>query len=198
MMAEESRNSTEGILFVICGPSGVGKSTLRRQLIEHHDLAFSISATTRDPRPDEIDGVDYEFISKIEFEQRIARNQFIEWANVFDQLYGTPIKQLLDHVNAGQDVVLEIDVQGAQQIQQKKDEFNISVHFIFIAPPSLEELQERLINRRTNNPQDIDLRIREAEREISQADAFDRVVVNSEIETALAEIVKFIESVRRS
>lgn len=195
-MAQENSRSKRGHLFIISGPSGVGKSTLRQALVKDHNLAYSVSATTRAPREGEVDGVDYEFLSTEEFEKRIESGHFIEWAKVFDQYYGTPIEQVHAHVEAGRDVILEIDVQGAQQIQAKQAQLGIPAYFVFIMPPSLTELEKRLVERGTNAGPDLKLRLREAESEMEQSKTFDLVVVNEDLECALREIVAFVNSAR--
>jgi len=186
----------KGYLYVISGPSGAGKSTLRELLLRQLNLTYSISATTRPPRNNERDGVDYLFMSEDLFQTKIAEGEFLEWAKVFDQYYGTPLKPLMEHINSGRDVLLEIDVQGAAQIRERLKEIDLEGHFIFIAPPSLDVLKTRLSARGTETPESIELRLDEAEIEMAQSRNYDVVIVNDEIDSALKQIVEFIESTK--
>jgi len=146
----------KGILFVISGPSGVGKGTLKDRLLARQEgIEYSISATTRPMRDGEINGVHYFFLAKPEFERMIASGDFLEWAVVYDNYYGTPRRFVLDNLNQGKDVLLEIDIQGARQI---RDRYPEGV-FIFIAPPSLTELAKRLELRGKDSPEVIRQRL---------------------------------------
>ena len=154
---------SKGILFVLSGPSGAGKGTLRRRLFERvPDLAYSVSCTTRQPRPGETDGVDYRFLSEEDFRERISRGDFLEWARVHDHFYGTRAEDVREILDRGRDVVLEIDVQGALQVKRLIPE----AVTLFIAPPSVEELERRLSRRNTEAPEERRLRLRNAREEL--------------------------------
>ncbi|MBQ9564519.1 MAG: guanylate kinase [Synergistaceae bacterium] len=174
-----------GRLFVLSGPSGVGKGTLReRALDDLEDLVYSISCTTRAPRAGERDGVEYRFISKPDFEDRIKRGLFLEHAAVHDAYYGTLREDVERELNAGRDVLLEIDVQGAFQVRAALPDAVL----LFVAPPSLEELERRLRERGTESDEKIRLRLRNAARELEQQEKYDRVVVNDDLDRASAEL----------
>jgi len=174
-----------GRLFVLSGPSGVGKGTLReRALDDLEDLVYSISCTTRAPRAGERDGVEYRFISKPDFEDRIKRGLFLEHAAVHDAYYGTLREDVERELNAGRDVLLEIDVQGGFQVRAALPDAVL----LFVAPPSLEELERRLRERGTESDEKIRLRLRNAVRELEQQEKYDRVVVNDDLDRASAEL----------
>lgn len=175
----------KGSLYVFTGPSGAGKGTLLSRLREQDDrLFYSISATTRAPRPGETDGVQYYFLSKADFEEKIAQNAFLEHARYVDNYYGTleaPVNEKLDE---GYDVILEIEVQGAMQVHKKRPD----AVMVFIAPPSFEELAARLRGRGTEDEEKVRKRLETAREELEQQDRFDYVVVNDEIDRAVDEI----------
>lgn len=175
----------KGSLYVFTGPSGAGKGTLLSRLREQDDrLFYSISATTRAPRPGETDGVQYYFLSKADFEEKIAQNAFLEHARYVDNYYGTleaPVNEKLDE---GYDVILEIEVQGAMQVHKKRPD----AVMVFIAPPSFEELAARLRGRGTEDEEKVRKRLETAREELKQQDRFDYVVVNDEIDRAVDEI----------
>jgi guanylate kinase len=177
-------------VFVITGPSGVGKGTLIRALLERvPELELSVSATTRRPRPGETQGVDYWFLSDEEFDRRIAAGDFVEWAEYSGRRYGTLRSELEDRLQAGVPVVLEIEVQGARQVRESMPE---AVQ-IFIVPPSLEALRVRLVGRGTDDPEEVERRLQVAERELTARSEFAHVVVNDRLEDAaerLASIVR--------
>lgn len=178
-----------GGLLVISGPSGVGKGTLRGRLFERiPSLRFSISCTTRSPRPGEVDGVDYRFIDDEEFQKRVAAHQFLEWAKVHHHCYGTLKTDVELLRNKGFDVVLEIDVQGARQVRTQSEEGL----FIFVSPPSMQDLEQRLRGRGTESEEDIRCRLENARQEVAQADFFDYVVVNDDVESAVHQLERFI------
>jgi guanylate kinase len=180
-------------LFVISAPSGAGKTTLRRAALERFpDLAYSVSYTTRSPRPGEVDGRDYVFIPPAEFEAGIRAGRWAEWARVHGHCYGTSAQALEQTLAAGRDVLLDIDVQGARQICRR---FPESVT-IFILPPSLEVLEQRLRSRGTDPPEAIALRLQNARREMAQTDAYRHVIVNDDLATAIAEFIAILESYR--
>ena len=168
--------------FVITGPSGVGKGTLIRGLMERlGELELSVSATTRAPRPGEQDGVDYHFLSREEFDRRVAAGEFLEHADYAGHRYGTLRSELEDRVRAGRAVVLEIEVQGARQVREAMPE----ALQVFIAPPSLGALRTRLIGRGTDDVEEVERRLRVAEGELAAQPEFAHVVVNDRLDQAL-------------
>ncbi len=179
---EKIKFKERSILMVLSGPSGVGKSTLVNFLKENYgeNLHFSISATTRKPRGKEKNGVDYIFLAKNEFERRIENNEFLEYALVHDNYYGTLKEQVFPFMEMGKDVILDIDVQGGQTI---KKNFNDAV-LVFIAPPSIEELKNRLLKRGTDSIQIIEKRLKNAIYEINQAKHYDYILVNDDLSKA--------------
>jgi guanylate kinase len=184
----------EGHIFVISAPSGAGKTTLRRAVLQQlPDMLYSVSYTTRPPRPGEVNGRDYEFISPAEFEEGIRFGRWAEWAQVHGHYYGTSLDVLSRAVASGRDILLDIDVQGARQICSR---FPQSIT-IFIMPPSLDTLAARLQARGTDDPEAVALRLRNAREEMAQKDAYRHVIVNDQLETALAEIVAVIASYRK-
>ncbi|MDX9691210.1 MAG: guanylate kinase [Acholeplasmataceae bacterium] len=181
-----------GLLIVISGPSGVGKGTVRRALFEMtgHDLVYSVSMTTRAPRAGEVDGVDYYFVSKETFLERIKNNQFLEWAEFVGNYYGTPLDKVEEQLDQGKEVVLEIEVEGALQVRrQMKDAV-----FIFIVPPGKKALYERLKVRGTDTPEMIEKRMRKAESEFLLAHKYDYIVVNDEVHNAADRIMAIIRA----
>ena len=185
---------SEGHIFIISAPSGAGKTTLRRAVLERlPDVLYSVSYTTRSPRPGEVGGRDYEFISRAEFEEGIGAGRWAEWARVHGNYYGTSADVLRQAVAAGRDILLDIDVQGARQIRSR---FPQSVT-IFIMPPSLDTLVKRLQARDTDDPEAVALRLRNAQEEMAQKDAYDHVIVNDRLETAVEELIAVIESGRK-
>ena len=187
-----------GSAIIISGPSGVGKSTVCNRVREMFpELQFSISCTTRKPRPGEVDGVHYYYLSKEEFEKRIANGDFIEYARVFDNIYGTLASEVIDRVTAGEDVFLDIDVQGAIQIQQaaEKNELLKKVcEFILLAPPSFEILENRLRSRASDSAEQIEMRLAKARHELSFFRKYNYLVVNDDLETAAANVAAIIRS----
>ena len=176
-------------VFVITGPSGVGKGTLIRGLMERLGaLELSVSATTRPPRPGEHDGVDYHFLTGEQFEQRVADGDFVEYADYAGRRYGTLRSELQERVDAGVPVVLEIEVQGARQVRAAMPE---AVQ-VFIAPPSLEALRTRLIGRGTDDANEVERRLRVAEQELNAQPEFAHVVVNDRLDEALDRLVAVV------
>jgi guanylate kinase len=176
-------------VFVITGPSGVGKGTLIRSLRERiPDLELSVSATTRDPRPGEEDGVDYHFLSDDEFQRRVDAGEFVEHATYSGRRYGTLRSELDRRTAAGKPVVLEIEVQGARQIRETMPE----ALQVFIAPPSQEALRARLVGRGTDDPEQIEARLRVADEELAAKDEFRKVVVNDRLEDAVDELTRLV------
>jgi guanylate kinase len=177
-------------VFVITGPSGVGKGTVIRGLMgEVPRLELSVSATTRSPRPGEEDGVDYHFLSDVEFERRVAVGDFLEYADYSGRRYGTLRSEVERRLAAGAPVLLEIEVQGARQVRATMPE---AVQ-IFIAPPSVEALRARLVGRGTDSPEDVEARLATARRELEARDEFPHVVVNDRLEQAVSELVEIVE-----
>ncbi|MDJ0536838.1 MAG: guanylate kinase [Xenococcaceae cyanobacterium MO_207.B15] len=179
----------QGKLIVITGPSGVGKGTIVRSLIKNHpSLHLSISATTRSPRPGEVDGQDYYFMSKAEFEGAIASADFLEWAEYAGNYYGTPQTKVKELIDAGKWVLLEIELVGARAIANI---FPDALR-IFILPPSLEELEARIRNRGKDSESAINQRLIRAKAEIAAKDEFDICIVNQDLTTAIKEVEQAI------
>lgn len=175
----------QGLLFVVSAPSGAGKTTLCRAITDSlEQLTHSISYATRKPRPGEIDGRDYYFVSQERFQQMIQAGDFAEWAEVHSNLYGTSRRVLDDMIAKGIDVILDIDTQGAKQIKPKYG----NAVFIFIMPPSLEILEERLRNRKSDHEDEIRKRMSRAREEIKDYAMYDYIIVNRDFDRALAEI----------
>ncbi len=180
-----------GSLFVIVAPSGAGKTSLVRAMMnERPAVELSISCTTRAPRPGESDGRDYWFIDRAEFEQRRDAGEFLEWAEVHGNLYGTSRQWIASRIAAGKDIVLEIDWQGAVQVQQL---FPDAIG-VFIAPPSMETLRERLERRGQDSDEVIERRMTAARGELDQAHRFQYVIINQEFATALQQLICLVDS----
>ena len=178
-----------GKLIVVTGPSGVGKGTLLRSLIQRHpELYFSISATTRQPRPGEIEGQHYYFVSRDKFEQMVATDELLEWAEYAGNYYGTPRLQVQQQIQQGRLVILEIEVVGARKISQT---FPTALR-IFILPPSLGELERRIRDRGQDSEEAIARRLTRAQAEIDAADEFDVQMVNDDLETTLIHLESLI------
>lgn len=182
----------KGLLIVLSGPSGVGKGTVRDALfaMKGHDLVYSVSMTTRPPRAGEVHGHDYYFVTREEFEENIRAGKMLEHAEFIGNYYGTPLEAVSENLNAGLEVVLEIEVQGAEQVRQKMP----AAVFIFIAPPSLDSLYNRLRRRGTESEEVIRQRIEKAKREINLAYKYDYIVVNDTVENAADKILAIIRS----
>jgi len=187
--AIRNTQSSRGLLFVISGPSGVGKGTLREKVFNiFPDLKYSISVNTRPPRKDEIEGKDYYFVTVDEFKKRIEENIFVEWAIVHEDYKGTPIKFLIEELQKGRDILLELDVQGAMQVKKK---FPDGI-FIFIAPPTWKDLEDRLRKRNTEGEKALEKRLKDAHIEIKYKKYYNYLVVNDNIKTALKKIESII------
>lgn len=188
---------SKGTLFIVSAPSGAGKSSLIDALLKRFNLddklRLSVSHTTRDPRPGEIDHVSYHFITNEEFEKLIERNAFYEYAHVFDHYYGTSREIVEQWLNEGKDVLLDIDWQGARQIRQQTPD----AKGIFIVPPSLEELNRRLVTRATDAPEVIEKRMSKAISEISHYNEYDYVIVNDDFDESLLNMRSIILSNRQ-
>ena len=181
-----------GLLVVLSGPSGVGKGTVRKALFQMkgHNLVYSVSMTTRQPREGEVEGSDYYFVTREEFEKRIKAGKMLEYAEFVNNYYGTPLDELDKQLDAGSEVVLEIEVQGALQVREKiKDAI-----FIFIAPPSMDALYKRLKRRGTEPEEIIQERIEKAKRELDLAYKYDYIVVNDEVNNAADRIMAIIRA----
>lgn len=183
--------SKNNVLIVVAGPSGVGKGTVCAKVFDSFEnLKFSVSATTRKAREGETDGVNYFYVSHEKFDSMIENDEFLEYANVFDNKYGTPKQYVFNELETGKDVLLELDVQGAMMVMEScKDAV-----FIFILPPDIKELNSRLKNRGTESKEQFDLRINKAKIEIAYAEKFDYVVVNDEVELAAEQVRSIIVS----
>lgn len=179
-----------GLLIVLSGPSGVGKGTVRKALFEHeqYNLTYSISVTTRNPREGETDGIDYFFRSREEFQRMIAQNELLEYAQYVDNFYGTPIAYVEAQLSKGKDVFLEIEVQGAMKVKKSFPEGL----FIFLAPPSLSELKNRVVNRGTEALDAVENRMAAAREELEMMEAYDYVVENDEVHLACQRILSII------
>ena len=186
--------SKRGTLIVLSGPSGVGKGTVRKALFSQpgNDFQYSVSMTTRQPRPGEVNGKDYFFVSKEEFEQHIREGQMLEYAKYVDNYYGTPLKYINDTLDEGKDVFLEIEVNGAMQVRSKCPDGV----FIFLTPPDLMELRQRLIHRGTDSMEVINKRIHKAFGEIQMMQNYDYAVVNDQVDNAVTKIKDIIRSER--
>lgn len=180
-----------GVLIVLSGPSGAGKGTICKALLEKSDNLFlSVSATTRSPRVGEIDGVNYHFISKDEFKTKITQDGFIEYAEVYGNFYGTPQANVEEMLEEGKDVILEIDIQGALKVKEKvKDGV-----FIFILPPSMEELKARIIKRGSETEESLMTRFKSAYQEINYVSKYNYAVVNDTVEKAVEKIESIIQA----
>lgn len=178
-----------GRLFIISGPSGVGKGTLVSAALEAlPNLTQSLSVTTRPPRGDDVEGATYHFVSEAEFDSLIAQNELLEWADVHSNRYGTPLREVQKALDAGKDLVLEIDMQGKDQVKKLIPE----AFSIFIAPPSLEELQNRLSKRATEDLHTIRQRLHTAELELQAKDGYNAVIVNDDLEQAAKDLIEII------
>ncbi len=181
-----NKKKGRGSLIVLSGPSGVGKGTICKELKKQRKhLWLSVSMTTRKPRPNEQDGVDYYFISKEEFEEKIKNHELLEYAQVHNHdYYGTPKEKIARHINDGDDVILEIDIEGALQVKENHPE----ALFIFIMPPSMEELINRLIQRGTESKEKIVKRFRKAYQEINEVTKYNYVVINDQLDKAVYKV----------
>lgn len=181
---------SKGLLIVVSAPSGCGKGTLLAEVLKNDNFYYSVSATTRAPREGEVNGVNYHFTSKEDFEKLIASGGVLEYARYCDNYYGTPRKAVEDKLAEGRDVILEIEVQGAMKIKKSCPE----AVFVFILPPSVETLKERLEKRGTETADVIAKRVAEARGEIEKAYNYDYVIVNDDLDTAVSEFIKAVEA----
>jgi guanylate kinase len=195
-MAETThhRFDRRGILFIVSSPSGAGKSTISRMLLEQEPgLEMSISATTRPPRPGEVDGTDYHFVTLARFKDMVGDNEFLEWAHVFDHRYGTPRAPVEKALAEGRDVLFDVDWQGAQQLYQQ---VGGDVVRVFIFPPSLPELERRLRARGTDSEEIIAGRMARAAAEISHWDGYDYVLVNDDVQRCFEDVQTILRAER--
>lgn len=185
---------SEGLLIVVSAPSGCGKGTILGEVLKNDNFYYSVSATTRSPREGEVNGVNYHFLSRDEFEKLIADDGMLEHAQFCGNYYGTPRKAVFDKLSEGKDVILEIEVQGAMKVHEKCPE----AVMVFILPPSVETLRERLTKRGTETADVIEKRVAEAAREIEQAYNYDYVIVNDDLDTAVSDFLGVIKSEKMS
>ena len=179
----------KGLLLVVSGPSGAGKGTICKALLNKNDqIKLSVSATTRKPRNGEVHGVNYFFIEKEEFTKMIENGEFLEYAQIYDNFYGTPKAAIIECLEKGQDVILEIEMQGARQIKEVYPEGV----FIFVLPPSLEELKSRIVGRGTETQEEIEKRFSCAFEEINQIVTYDYFIVNEDIEKSVSDVEAII------
>jgi len=184
----------ETLIIIISAPSGSGKTTVvERLLAELPRVKRSISCTTRPPRQGEEEGRDYFFVSEGDFRRKIENGEFLEWEETFGNFYGTPLEQFTGAMENGQDLILSIDVKGARQVKEK---FPGAIS-VFIMPPSTEELESRLRKRNTDRKDQVDLRLKEARRELEAADEYDYLVVNDDLDGAVTELKSVLEAERQ-
>ena len=183
-----------GLMFILSSPSGAGKTTIARMLLDHDpEIACSVSVTTRPMRPGEVDGKDYFFVDQPTFDHMVEESHFYEWAHVFGHSYGTPKAQIRAGLKEGRDFLFDIDWQGTQQLYQKAE---TDVVGVFLLPPSLEELNRRLVGRGTDSPDVIAARMARAQAEISHWDGYDYVVVNDDVDACFDKVRQILAAER--
>ncbi len=193
-MAESVHLNRRGVLFVLSSPSGAGQTTISNKMLGvDPDIALSISATTRPPRPGEVDGKDYHFVDTETFKKMAADGEFLEWAHVFGHRYGTPRARVDELLDAGKDVLFDIDWQGAQQLYQ---EAGPDVVRVFVLPPTMEELERRLRARKTDSDEVIAARMARAANEISHWDGYDYVLINDNVDECYGEVMAILRAER--
>ena len=190
----EKAVTRRGLMLVLSSPSGAGKTTLTRKLLdEDKGVALSVSVTTRKMRPGEKDGRDYYFVDRKRFDAMVEKNELLEWAEVFDNYYGTPKKPVMDELAAGRDVLFDVDWQGTQQLRDKAPKDLVS---IFVLPPSIPELERRLHKRAQDDYETIHRRMAKAADEMSHWQEYDYVVINHDLEQAFAEVIAILAAER--
>ena len=194
-MADQDTLQRRGLMFILSSPSGAGKTTIARRLLEEEasELAMSVSVTTRPMRPGEVEGQDYFFVCRDTFDALVEDDSFFEWAEVFGHCYGTPKAEIREQLKRGEDFLFDIDWQGTQQLYQRAQG---DVVRVFLLPPSIEELEQRLRSRGTDSDEVIRGRMERARAEISHWDAYDYVVINDDIETCFAKVKMILEAER--
>ena len=194
MISDTDTLHRRGLMFILSSPSGAGKTTISRMLLDRDaTLCLSVSATTRPMRPGEVDGTHYHFVDQAEFDRMVDADEFYEWAHVFGHCYGTPKAHIRAGLKEGQDYLFDIDWQGTQQLYQKDQQ---DVVRVFLLPPSLDELHRRLTGRGTDSADVIEARMERARAEISHWDGYDYVVVNDEIEDCYAQVCQILNAER--
>jgi len=197
-MAKDRQQQTavarRGLMLVLSSPSGAGKTTLSRKLLtEDGEVALSVSVTTRKMRPGEVDGRDYHFIDRRRFDQLVEKDELLEWAEVFDNYYGTPVKPVMDALAGGRDVLFDIDWQGTQQLREKARNDLVAV---FVLPPSIPELERRLKSRAQDNYETIHRRMAKAADEMSHWAEYDYVVINRDLDTTFGDVKAILSAER--
>lgn len=180
----------EGLLIVISGPSGVGKGTICKELMKRYDYNVSISATTRSPREGEVDGVNYHFLDKKSFEEKLSNNEFLEYAQVYGNYYGTLKKSVEDEINNSKNIILEIDIQGTLQVQKVYK----NAIYIFLLPPSINELKNRILKRGSETESSFNLRFSSVSEELKYMNSYDYAVINDDIDKAVEKIHNIINT----
>ena len=192
--SQEDALSRRGLMFILSSPSGAGKTTVSRRLLAHDGhIAMSVSATTRPMRPGEVDGRDYHFVSRDEFDRMAGAGEFLEWAHVFGHSYGTPKAQVAAGLEAGQDFLFDIDWQGTQQLHQQAES---DVVRVFLLPPSIDELRRRLTARGTDSAEVIAARMERAQAEISHWAEYDYVVINDDMDACFEKVAQILAAER--
>ncbi len=191
------KEQTKGKLIIVSAPSGSGKTSIVKYLLEHiTDLAFSISATSRSPRRNEKDGVDYYFMSAVEFRNKIRKDEFVEWEEVYtDTYYGTLRSEINRMWNSGQHIIFDVDVEGGLNL---KKEYGCRAMSLFIKPPGINELRKRLLNRDTDPPQEIETRINKSREEMEKANRFDKIIINDDLDKACMETLEICKGFLKS
>ena len=194
-MADQDTLQRRGLMFILSSPSGAGKTTIARRLLaeEGSELRMSVSVTTRPMRPGEVEGQDYFFVGRDTFDALVEDDSFFEWAEVFGHCYGTPKAEIREQLKRGEDFLFDIDWQGTQQLYQRAQG---DVVRVFLLPPSIEELEQRLRSRGTDSDEVIRGRMERARAEISHWDAYDYVVINDDVETCFAKVKMILEAER--
>ncbi len=193
-MASQETLHRRGLMFILSSPSGAGKTTIARKILgQVSGISMSVSATTRPMRPGEVDGKDYHFVDRATFDRMVEEEEFLEWAEVFGNCYGTPKAQIKAGLRAGQDFLFDIDWQGTQQLYQRME---VDVVRVFLLPPSIEELEQRLRSRGTDAEEVIQGRMARARSEISHWDGYDYVVINENVDGCFEKVRGILEAER--